>query len=175
MKKILYFLFATILIITISGCSEKKEDNTNKDKDTTTEEKNKTYSSHGASIVLPNNFYEKNLASATAYFESTKAILMFLKEDLSSLATINIGKNSTLGDYANAVLANNEMTAEVKDHANFKYFTYEKSNNGKDFFYVSTLFKANDAFWLVTFACEKKDQNFYQTEFLKWAETIKFE
>jgi len=160
MKKSLYFLITLLFCITLTGCLG---------------EKTKTYTSHGVSIDLPTSFYEKDLASVTAYLESNKAIISFIKEDFSTLEVVEITKDSTLDTYAKAVLENNKLTSEMKTQKDYQYFTYEKSASGKDFFYTSAVFKTDDAFWLVNFACEVKDKDTYKTEFLKWADTIKFE
>lgn len=139
------------------------------------EDKLKNYSSNGFSISLPKNFYEKSYASTTAYFESPTSIVSALKEDFSSLEVVNIGKDSTLDEYADAVAKNNNVTVNLKDvsDTNYKYFIYEKSNAGKDFYYMGVILKVNDAFWLVNFACEKSKKDEYHNKFIEWAKTIK--
>jgi hypothetical protein len=160
MKKRLYFLITILFCIALTGCLG---------------EKTKTYTSHGASIELPTSFYEKDLASATAYFESNKAIISFVKEEFTILESVGITKDTSLDTYAEAVLSNNKLTSEIKKQKEYQYFTYEKSASGKNFFYTSAVFKTDDAFWLINFACDIKDKDAYQTEFLKWADTMKFE
>ena len=39
----------------------------------------KTYTSHGMTITMPEGFYEKSLASVTVYFESQETIVTALK------------------------------------------------------------------------------------------------
>lgn len=136
---------------------------------------NKKYSSNGFSIELPESFYKKDLASATAYFESKDAIVTALKEDYKTLEVVNINKESTIQDYAKAVGNNNKMTINLKDlkNTNYKYFTYEKTNSSKPFYYVGVIVKSNDAFWLINFGCERKNKTKYETKFLDWAKTIK--
>ena len=64
---------------------------------------------------MPDGFYEKSLASVTVYFESQETIVTALKEDFTTLEAINLGKNSTLKDYGQAVLANNQKSEELKE------------------------------------------------------------
>lgn len=47
------------------------------------------------------------------------------------------------------------------------YFTYEKSNNGKDYKYYATVFKGTDAYWLIQFACEVDDFDKFLPDFQK--------
>ncbi len=138
-------------------------------------ETTKTYSSNGFTIDLPKDFYEKSLASVTTYFESPTAIVTALKEEFSSLEVVNIGANSTVDEYAKAVARNNNITIDLKEISNtdYKYFTYEKSNAGKTFYYMGVVLKGDDSFWLVNFACEKSKKNEYHDKFITWAKTIK--
>lgn len=138
-------------------------------------ENTKTYSSNGFTIDLPTDFYEKSLASTTAYFESQTAIVTALKEEFSSLEVVNIGTNSTVDEYAKAVAQNNNITIDLKEisDTDYKYFTYEKSNAGKNFYYMGVVLKGDDSFWLVNFACEKSKKSEYHEKFINWAKTIK--
>ena len=138
-------------------------------------EKTKKYSSNGFNIELPDNFYEKDLASVTAYLESEKTIVTVLKEEFSILGTAGITKDSSLDDYANAVANNNNLTIDLKEieKTDYKYFSYERTNSGKTFYYIGVVLKSNDSFWLVNFACDKKNKDTYQNKFIEWAKTIK--
>lgn len=135
----------------------------------------KTYSSNGFTINLPKDFYEKSLASTTAYFESETSIVTALKEEFSTLEVVNIGANSTLDEYAEAVAKNNKITINLKEikGSDYKYFTYEKTNAGKAFYYMGVVLKSKDSFWLVNFACEKSKKSQFEDKFIEWAKTIK--
>ena len=126
------------------------------------------------SITMPDGFYEKSLASVTVYFESQETIVTALKEDFTTLEAINLGKNSTLKDYGQAVLANNQKSEELKEKDGLTYFTYTTSVSGKNFFYTAVVYKADDSFWLLNFACEDSNKNKYEDTFLKWAKTVSF-
>lgn len=136
---------------------------------------NKTYTSHGMSIELPSSFYEKSLASTTVYFESQTAIVTGLKETYETLSQIGLDENSTVTDYLEDVLVNNQKDEELKEDDGLVYFTYESNVNGKDFFYTTVGLKASDSFWLFNFACETKNKDIYASKFLEYAKTIKFD
>lgn len=142
---------------------------------TNKEANTKKYSSNGFNITLPDNFYEKDLASVTTYLESEKVIVTALKEEFSILGTAGISEDSSLDDYAEAVAKNNNLTIDLKEinNTDYKYFTYERTNSGKTFYYMGVVLKSNDSFWLVNFACEKKNKDEYHDKFVNWAKTIK--
>lgn len=159
-KSILTIFLVVALCLLQTGCLTNAND--------------KTYTSHGMSITMPDGFYEKSLASVTVYFESQETIVTALKEDFTTLEAINLGKNSTLKDYGQAVLANNQKSEELKEKDGLTYFTYTTSVSGKNFFYTAVVYKADDSFWLLNFACEDSNKDKYEDIFLKWAKTVSF-
>lgn len=159
MKK--YFKLMSILVICslIFGCSFNK----------TTDE---VYKANGISITMNKGFVKKDLASATVYYESNEAILTALKETFTDLETANLGKASSVNDYAKAVLTNNKNDSEIKTEDDLTYFTYEKEASGKDFYYLASVYKSNDSFWLLNFACETKNKDTYEPLFKLWAKSV---
>lgn len=133
------------------------------------------YQVNGFQITLPSNFLEKDYVSLTAYLESNEVLVTALKEEFSTLEAANITSDSTLEEYANAVVSANEIEAEVQYGPNgkFMYFSYERTSNNKDFSYIGVVMKGPDAFWLMNFACESKNISTYRDKFLTWASTIK--
>lgn len=157
-KKIL--LLIGIISILLCGCTEKITE--------------KKYENEYFSITMQDGFYEKDLAAATVYYESPQVILTTLKESFEDLKEINIGENSTIEEYAQAVMENNMTALELQTKDGISYFTYEREINNKDFFYLSSFFKTDDAFWLVTFACFSKEKDIYESTFIDWLNTITF-
>lgn len=158
MKKGIYIFLIFIFCLFLTGCNNTK-----------------TYTSHGMSIEMPKGFYEKSLASTTVYFESQTAIVTGLKETFQTLSQVGLDKNSSLQDYLKLVLKNNNKEETLKEEGNLVYFTYESNVSGKDFFYTTVGYKANDSFWLFNFACETKNKDNYASKFLDWAKTVKFD
>ena len=125
-KKVFVSLLAIVVCMTLGGCFFAKND--------------KTYESHGLSITMPEGYTEKSIVSQTVYLEGTEAIFTALKEDLSSLAQIGIDKNTSLKDYAKAVVENNKADYEIKEEDGLTYFEYEKQVSGKDYYYLTCVF-----------------------------------
>lgn len=157
-KKIL--LLIGIVSILLCGCTEKITE--------------KKYENEYFSITMQDGFYEKDLAAATVYYESNEVLLSALKENFEELEIVNIGENSTIEEYAQAVMENNKMAFELQNNNGLSYFTYEKEISGKKYFYLSSIFKTDDAFWLVSFACFSKEKDIYESTFIDWLNTITF-
>ncbi len=137
--------------------------------------KQKDYSSHGFNIKMDDGMTEKDLATATATWMSDKAVVTALKEEFSILETIDIDKNSKIEDYAKAVIKNNKADYELKEKDGLNYFEYEQTVSGKDYYYFAAIYKSDDAFWLVNFACDKNNKSEYQDKFVEWAKTVTFD
>ena len=86
-KKVLYLLL--LIIVAVTGCA-------------LLEPEEKTFKDKGMSITLTDEFTEKDLVSATVYFESMDAIVTGLKEEFSTLEAAGLTKDSTVEDYAKA-------------------------------------------------------------------------
>ncbi|MDE5670428.1 MAG: hypothetical protein K2I14_03055, partial [Eubacterium sp.] len=56
------------------------------------------------------------------------------------------------------------------------YFEYSglNPNNNVTYYYLTALYKADDAFWIVTFSCSNDEQEKYKETFLDWADNVKF-
>lgn len=161
MKKIfissIFFILAVIISFELAGCSSSL----------------KTYScDEGLSIELPDGFYEKSYISATYYLESSDSLFFAIKENFSDLATISIYSNSSLYDYAEIVLYQNKMYANIQTKDGITYFTYNRTVSGKDFFYFAAVFKGSSSFWLCQFACSTTDRTTFENKFLEWSKTI---
>ena len=107
MKKFKYLIVVLVAILLAGGCSFNEE-----------ESNNKQYSDNGFSITLPSDFYKKDLASVTVYYESEYAIVTALKESFTTLETVGLNSNSSIEDYAKAVIKNNKqkkVTMKMKD------------------------------------------------------------
>ncbi len=162
MKRRIGIIVLLVCCVLLGGCFNKTV-------------KQKEYSSHGFTIKMEDGMDEKDLATATAAFVNDKVVVTVLKEEFSILEAIDINKDSKIEDYAKAVVKNNKADYELKEKDGLYYFEYEKAVNGKDFYYLATLYKSDDAFWLVNFACEKSNKSNYQDSFMEWAKTVTFD
>lgn len=137
--------------------------------------KQKDYSSHGFNIKMDDGMNEKDLATATVTYMSDKVVITALKEEFTFLEAIDIDEESSIEDYAEAVIKNNKADYKLKEKDGINYFEYEKTVSGKDYYYYAVVYKSDDAFWLVNFACEKRNKSEYQEKFFEWAKTVTFD
>jgi len=163
MKKIIKnitLIVLAVIMLAFVGCSSSAP-------------KAKTFSAAGMSIELTDSFHEKELVSATAYYESKDVIVLAIKEEFTLMYGL---ANYTLADYAQLVINNNRLPAVTVETAeNYVHFRYDKEVSGKDFSYWATCFKSDDAFWLIQFAVEKENNEAYAQHIFTWASSIEFE
>ena len=143
MKKYAQLVCLSLILFLVAGCSLSS----------LFKESTKKYTVNGISVTMNDSFYEKDLVSQTAYLESQEAIFTALKEEFTELEAAGINKDATLKDYAEAVKNANSFTGDIIEKDGLVYFTYEKDVSGKSFFYLATVYKTDDAFWLINFAC----------------------
>lgn len=137
--------------------------------------KQKDYASHGFNIKMDDNMSEKDIVATTASFMNDKVAISALKEEFAILEAVDIGSNSTVEDYALAVIKSNNNNYELKEKDGLNYFEYEQTVGGKDYYFYVVVYKSKNAFWLVTFTCEKSNKEEYQDKFFKWAKTVTFD
>lgn len=152
-------LFICLTLTVLAGCFGAKD---------------KEFSKAGMTITLTSKFTEKELASQTAYYESITALVTVLKEEFSLAPGF---EDYTLTDYTQAVLTQNKFNTTINKPEGKDYysFSYEKTVNGKDYYYFATTFKGTDAFWPIQFACVKSNKNSMQGDFTKWADSVVFD
>jgi hypothetical protein len=131
------------------------------------------FSKAGMTITLTQDFHEKDVVSQTATYLSTKYIVISLKEDFQTMAQYNVSTDISLSEYAEAIIANNSISTTIEGNEIRPYFVYSRKVNGKDFTYLAMVYRGSDAYWVLTFACESKNFASAQTQFMKWADTVK--
>ena len=156
MKKGIFLLFLAIFSLFIVGCTKRE----------------KMFDNGDFKIVLTEDYKEDIYKDINYYFMSNNSSVAVLKEDFELLKKVNLTSESTLEDYAKAVLRANNKEAIIIAEENFSYFTYNKTINTVKFFYLAAVKKGNDGFWLINFMCLDKDKDKLKDEFLKYARTI---
>lgn len=159
MKKIFKVLAILSLLIFTSACDlsveeEFKEDN--------------------FKITLTDNFYKKDNLNFTYYYESSNVGVTATLESFEELSGIGLTKNSSLEDYFKAVEESNNKTYEMKKSSNGKYlyFDYSATLSGKEFYYITAIYKGKTGFWLVTYFCESKNKEKLTPTMLKYADSV---
>ena len=159
MKKFLKMLaIIAISTVALTGCMEKED---------------KEYSTDGLTITMEDGMVKKDILAANIYYEGQKVVFSAIKETFETLEQVEINKDSTIGEYLDAVMAANKSDYEILKDDGLIYFTYEKEVSERNFYYLSSVVKGNDAFWLTTFACESKNKAEYALKFIEWSKTIK--
>ncbi len=142
--------------------------------------KEKTFTKSGMSIVLNENFYEKEYVAYTAYYESSQMLILVLKDDFSNFSSQQYNVNSVgTKKYAELVVEGNNLNeknvSEIITEDDLTYFTYENSSNGKDFTYFAVSYKSDDAFWLIQFCCEQNNYENLKPTMLQYAHSVTFD
>lgn len=135
--------------------------------------KTQEFTKAGMSITLTQDFHEQEVVSQTATYASSKYIVICLKEEFLALEQGNVPSDISLTEYAEAIIMNNSIEAEVAGSENRPEFVYSRQINGKEFSYLVTVFRGSDAYWTVSFACESKNFESSQKQFSAWADTVK--
>lgn len=133
----------------------------------------KTFTKAGMTITLTSDFEEEESISQTARYISKQFAVVALKEEFMVLSKFNISSDISLKEYAGLIIANNGLNATVQEQDGIICFKYNQQLNGKDITSFSTVYKASDAFWVITFACETQNFESTQPQFMNWAKTIK--
>ena len=155
-KKIIFVTLILAFIFVLTGCTPKE----------------KIFDKKEFKITLTEEFEEDKLEGYNYYFTSKKSALTALKETFTDLEQIQINSESTLDDYANAVLKANNKEIEAKKEADFIYFTYDSVVQENKVFYLSVMKKGKDGFWLINFFGLYENKDTLEPEFLKYAKTI---
>lgn len=139
-------------------------------------QKPRDFKAPGMTITLTENFMKKSYESLTAYYESPDSIVTVLKEeyDLFLLAGIE-PETYTAFDYAEYINTNNMLGASVVTENGVTSMTYQKEVGGDNFTYFATVFKTSDAFWLIQFATFTENFDKLKPDFIKYAQSVKFE
>lgn len=135
-------------------------------------EKPKGFGDNEFSITLPDKFSLEELEGARVYLESDDALIIAYKDTFQELEALGITKDSSLNDYLELIIKNNNYEYEVKEDDGLVYFEYEEDVDDSNYYYFVLALKSDDAFWLVNFACLAQDKDEFKLDFMDWAKTI---
>jgi len=157
MYKFINLVLLIICILTLTGCSEEK-----------------TYSDNGIKITMTKGLFKKNHPNASIYYENDEIFVIGIKEKFNDLLELDINESSTIEQYAKEVFNNQGKQYDLKKENGLYYFTYEYEINENKYYYVSTIHKSHNAFWICNFACQYKNKDKYHNLFLEWGQSITF-
>ena len=126
-------------------------------------------------ITLTNQFVEASYEGYTVCYDSSNMAVFALKEEFNLMDGL---ESYTLEQYGELVLSNNSLasTSELQNDQGITYFDYRYTNpeTNDNYYYFTTLHKAEDAFWIVQFVVLEKDAQQYRQTFIDWANTLEF-
>ena len=162
-RMVLAFLLS--ILMCLSGCSAVSLD-TNQ---------TELYASDGMEIVLPSDFDKHTVEGYTVCYATPTVTVLALREAFSLAEGL---ESMTVREYADLVyLANADKSpSPVTEEEGFPMmeYTYRVEPVGVDFVYMSVMYKAEDAFWTVQFACPEENYEEYRPQFITWAKSVKF-
>lgn len=151
MKKVIASLLIITSLFLLTGCESDKE-----------------YTIDDLTITLSSSFTKQDMTGFLAYLEDDEAGITVAEETFTDLEAIGLNSESTLEDYAAAVMASNDTEYELNNADDY----YDSTVDGTDYHYMAALFKGNDEFYLINFFCFKSDSEKYDSIFKNWADTI---
>lgn len=134
----------------------------------------KEFSVEGMAITLTEAFEEESYQGFTQCYESSSVAVFTLKEAFTLMAGL---EDYTLEDYASLVVQSNNMDDSVlKTENGILYFDYTaQGGDGDEYYYLATLHKGPDAFWLIQFATPASNDEKLRDQFISWAASVEFE
>ncbi len=164
MKKVFLVFIALIMSFSCVACGNNS--------DGTPKENTFTHDS-GISITLNEAFKEVDYNNYTVAYNSENVTVLVLKEEFSLLEGFG---DYTVMQYADMVRESNSKhspttVSEDEDLVSFEYGYFNKEVN-MAYKYFTTMFKGDDAFWLVQFACEEDKYETLKPEMIKYAKSV---
>jgi hypothetical protein len=135
----------------------------------------KTFHTDEFSITLTENYKletDEEFDNFNFVYASKHAVVSFYKEEFSLMQGLQY---YTPEVYAEFVLkANNKEGLKISKEDNFSYFEYEEAVDGETYYYLVTMHKSHDAFWIVQYATPYQNRKNMKDDFIKATKSIIF-
>lgn len=166
-KKLLAAALCVITAVSLAACGGGSGSGSK-------EEKLQSYTFEDLTVQLPKGETEEQDGFQAFYTNGDKFMMSGIREDAELFASLGYDINDvTLEDYAGFVQQGNGLTdAFQKDEYGNLYVTYNRTIDGNDFFYYSTVKQGTNCFWVVSFACLSKNEATYLPKFMNYASQI---
>lgn len=129
----------------------------------------KTFSKSGLTITLTAEFYEDEMEPFTAFFDSENIGVFAIKEEFAQFQN---NKSLSLKEYAEIVIDNFQVDAEVKEADGLTSFTFNEYVDGEEYTYFATIYRSNDALWLLQFVCESTKYEELKPTIIQYAKSV---
>ena len=159
MKKTALLLILAIIVSCVGGCSESR--------------KTALYETPDYSITMPENFDEETVEGAESCFNGRNQMLVVYKETFDELSVVGLSELSDIDEYVSLVLRSNGMVqSDLKTRGDYDYITYTAEADGHEHFFLATMRKGWDGFYMFTFIGDAADSSSLEETFLEYADTI---
>lgn len=138
----------------------------------TAESRPKDFSVAGLNITLTEGFREVKQEGFPACFESSEVAVISVKEDFASAEGLS---ELTVQKYGEFIMDNNSYDhMRMYSEGDRTYIEYETEPVDETYFYFLSIYKTDDAFWMVNFAVPVGKKAEYIDTFKEWANTVSF-
>lgn len=162
-KRILACILTAASLLLFAGCGTKN----------VKEAKDKTFSVEGMNITLTGGFSKKDMEGYTACFDSSEIAVFALRETADGISAMSLLEYAALVLKANA--SKSPSGIETIDGMTCLEYTWTNETTQTEYKYLTFLYKAPDAFWMVQFSCKTADYEADKPYFVKWAKTVRFD
>lgn len=180
MKKLIAAVLALTFVFSLAGCAF--ESNNKKEEFKVPEFtvpkidliKNKTFSSHGLQITLPENFRETVKEGYTFTLESDSSGFFANKDPFTLTKDFEV---YTLEDFAEVIYQSNadKSPTQFRRENSLLYMEYESTEGNTNYSSIIAVFEGSDAFWGAQFVCKSDEYMLLKQGFIKWLNTVEVE
>ncbi len=138
--------------------------------------KEKVFTKQGCMIALTNDFMEGEKENYTAYYYSKDLAVTTLKVPFEGFLAEWDAKNKSAKEYAELMqveYAKTYSTSEVCEDNDLLYFVVEYATKAKGTnICLVSIYKSEDAFWQVSFACREKQYKELEQTIFEYAQSV---
>ncbi len=126
-------------------------------------------------ITLTEEYMKVPVDGFDACFANEDIVVFVLREDFDLLDNM---ENYSLQEYGELLLDTNGLTetSEIKEVNGITYYEYEAENEEENctYYYYATIFKSDEAFWVIQFAVQSEEADQHMTQLIEMSKTITF-
>lgn len=134
------------------------------------------FSAGGMTITLNGSFEEFEQNEVTVAYESNDSAIFILKEEFALAEGF---EDLSLTEYAELLIESTPAAegAQLQESDGLTWFEYSTihSETQEEYIFLSYLYKSEDAFWAVQFLTDAKSYEASRTQFVEWAQSVRFE
>ena len=147
-------ILLVLIMILASGCSSGP--------------KEQVFSAKGLEVTLTEGFHETDYDTYTVSYDSSNVAVFALKEEFEFIGTSDL----TVDEYADIVLGANGIEDKPVTENGVTYVVFEAQYE-ESYTYLAAMYKGQDAYWLIQFACKTDNFETLKPELLKYAASVK--